>query len=175
MIEGAFTELEPLLGTKTACAAVGRPRATHYRRQRPREARHAVPRPTPPNALSLAERAAILDALRSPRFVDLSPAQAFYILLDEGTYLGSVSTMYRLLRGLGEVRERRAQATHPPRVRPELVARGPNTVWSWDITKLKGRPAGATTTTCMSCSTSSAATWWRGAWRRPSPESWPPS
>ncbi len=137
MIEGAFTELEPLLGTKTTCAAVGRPRATHYR-QRPREARHAVPRPTPPNALSLAERAAILDALRSPRFVDLSPAQAFYILLDEGTYLGSVSTMYRLLRGLGEVRERRAQATHPARVRPELVARGPNTVWSWDITKLKG-------------------------------------
>jgi len=97
-----------------------------------------VQRPTPPNALSAEERGAVLDALRSPRFVDLSPAQAFYILLDEGTYLGSVSTMYRLLRACGEVRERRSQATHPTRVRPELVARGPNIVWSWDITKLKG-------------------------------------
>jgi putative transposase len=97
-----------------------------------------VQRPTPPNALTTEERGAVLDALRSPRFVDLSPAQAFYILLDEGTYLGSVSTMYRLLRACGEVRERRSQATHPPRVRPELVARGPNIVWSWDITKLKG-------------------------------------
>lgn len=138
MIEEAFCELEPLLGTRTACAAVGRPRATHYRRRRPPQARPAVQRPTPPNALTTEERGAVLDALRSPRFVDLSPAQAFYILLDEGTYLGSVSTMYRLLRACGEVRERRSQATHPPRVRPELVARGPNIVWSWDITKLKG-------------------------------------
>jgi putative transposase len=138
VIEEAFAELEPLLGTKTACAAVGRPRATHYRRRRPRKVRPLAPRPTPPNALSAEERAAILDALRSARFVDHSPAQVFYILLDEGTYLGSVSTMYRLLRGCGEVHERRSQATHPPRVRPELVARGPNAVWSWDITKLKG-------------------------------------
>ena len=58
--------------------------------------------------------------------------------LDEGLYLGSVSTMYRLLRAAGPVRERRAQATHPARVRPELVADGPDQVWSWDITKLKG-------------------------------------
>ena len=71
MIEGAFTELEPLLGTRSACAAVGRPRATHYRRQRPRGAGPPLPRPTPPNALSLPERMAILEVLRSPRFVDL--------------------------------------------------------------------------------------------------------
>lgn len=76
--------------------------------------------------------------LRSERFVDASPAQVVHVLLDEGTYLASVSTMYRLLRDVGEVRERRAQATYPPRVRPELVARRPNAVWSWDITKLKG-------------------------------------
>ena len=76
--------------------------------------------------------------LRSPRFVDLSPAQVFHILLDEGIYLASVSSFYRLLRANGEVRERRRQATHPPRVRPELVARRPLVVWSWDITKLKG-------------------------------------
>ena len=81
-------------------------------------------------------------SLRSPRFVDLSPAQVFYILLDGGTYLGSVSTMYRLLRTHDEVHERRSQATHPPRVRPELVARRPNAVWSWDITKLKGSRRG---------------------------------
>jgi putative transposase len=80
----------------------------------------------------------ILDVLRSERFVDLSPAQVFHILLDEGTYLASVSSYYRLLRTGGEVRERRRQATHPPRVRPELVARRPLVVWSWDITKLKG-------------------------------------
>jgi putative transposase len=102
----------------------------------------AAARPTPPNALTPAERLVILDALRSERFVDLSPAQVFYVLLDEGIYLGSISTMYRLLRSLGEVRERRRVATHPPRIRPELVARGPNAVWSWDITKLKGPTKG---------------------------------
>jgi putative transposase len=138
VIDAAFCELEPLLGTKTACAAVGRPRATHYRRLRPPEARPAPRRPTPPNALSPGERAAVVETLRSPRFVDLAPAQVFYVLLDEGTYLGSISTMYRLLRALDEVHERRRQATYPARVRPELVARGPNAVWSWDITKLKG-------------------------------------
>ncbi|MDP9340665.1 MAG: DDE-type integrase/transposase/recombinase, partial [Actinomycetota bacterium] len=138
MIDAAFTDLEPLLGTRSACAAVGRPRATHYRSRRPAKARPAPPRPTPPNALTAQERDAVLQALRSPRFVDLSPAQVFFVLLDEGTYLGSVSTMYRLLRAHEEVHERRSQAVHPARVRPELQARGPNAVWSWDITKLKG-------------------------------------
>jgi putative transposase len=79
-----------------------------------------------------------LGVLRSERFVDLSPAQVFHILLDEGIYLASVSSYYRLLRAAGEIRERRRQATHPPRVRPELVARKPLVIWSWDITKLKG-------------------------------------
>jgi len=138
VIDAAFTELEALLGTRTACAAVGRPRATHYRRLRPPGARPATRRPAPPNALSAEERTAVVNTLRSPRFVDLAPAQVFYVLLDEGTYLASISTMYRLLRALDEVHERRRQATHPPRVRPELVATGPNVVWSWDITKLKG-------------------------------------
>jgi putative transposase len=92
----------------------------------------------PPNALSPAERARILDLLRSARFCDQAPAQVWATLLDEGVYLGSVSTFYRLLRAAGEVRERRRQATHPPRARPELLARRPNEVWSWDITKLRG-------------------------------------
>ena len=143
MIDALFSRLEPLLGTKTACRAVGRPRASHYRRRRPRAGPVAPTlRPTPPNALSAMERAEVLGSLRSERFVDASPAQVFHVLLDEGIYLASVSTMYRLLRDVGEVRERRAQATHPPRVRPELVARRPNAVWSWDITKLKGPSRG---------------------------------
>lgn len=138
MIAECFNAIEPMLGTRAACAAVGRPRATHYRRQAPPKPASTTPRPAPPNKLTDEEMDQILDVLRSPRFVDLSPAQVFHILLDEGRYLASVSTYYRLLRATGEVRERRRQATHPPRVRPELVARRPLVVWSWDITKLKG-------------------------------------
>ena len=91
-----------------------------------------------PRALSAAERAAILAALHAERFADLAPAEVWAILLDEGAYLGSLSTFYRLLRQAGESRERRAQATHPAAVKPELIATGPNQVWSWDITKLHG-------------------------------------
>jgi putative transposase len=142
VIAECFDAIEPMLGTRAACVAVGRPRATHYRRQAPPKPRSTTPRPAPPNKLSDEEMGQILDVLRSERFVDLSPAQVFHILLDEGTYLASVSTYYRLLRAAGEVRERRRQATHPPRVRPELVARRPLVVWSWDITKLKGPKKG---------------------------------
>ena len=91
-----------------------------------------------PRALAPAERTAILDVLHSGRFADLAPAEVWATLLDEGTYLGSVSTYYRLLREAGESRERRAQATHPAAVKPELAADGPNQVYSWDITKLHG-------------------------------------
>jgi putative transposase len=138
VIDECFETIEPLLGTKTACRAVGRARATHYRRQAPPKPPSATPRPAPPNKLTDDEIGLILDVLRSPRFVDLSPAQVFHILLDEGAYLASVSSFYRLLRANGEVRERRRQAAHPARVRPELVARRPLVVWSWDIAKLKG-------------------------------------
>ena len=142
IIDECFSAIEPLLGTRSACAAVGRPRATHYRRRRPK--RTAIPRSRrrPANALTTEEIDAVLAKLRSERFVDLSPAQVFHVLLDEGVYLASESTMDRLLRREGEVGERRRQATHPPRVRPELVARRPNAVWSWDITKLKGPSKG---------------------------------
>ncbi len=105
------------------------------------------PRPAPvvqnqPNALDAAERAGIVAVLDSGRFADKSPAQVWAVLLDEGCYLGSVSTFYRVLRSCGQVRERRAQASHPARVRPELVAEGLDVVWSWDITKLKGPTRG---------------------------------
>jgi putative transposase len=142
VIEECFNAIEPMLGTRAACAAVGRPRATHYRRQAPPRPKSTTPRQAPPNKLTDEERGQILAVLRSPRFVDLSPAQVFHIVWDEGTYLASVSTYDRLLRVTGEVHERRRQATHPPRVRPELVARCPLVVWSWDITKLKGPKRG---------------------------------
>lgn len=140
MIDETITELVPLVGVKAACAVVGRSRATHYRKHRltpppPRPVR--VPKPQP-RALSAAEHAEVLAVLHSERFVDLAPAEVHAILLDEGRYLCSVSTMYRILRARGEVRERRAHATHPARVKPELIADAPNQVWSWDITKLHG-------------------------------------
>lgn len=92
-----------------------------------------------PRALSDEERSRVVDTLSEPRFVDLAPPQIWARLLDDdAVYLCSVSTMYRLLREHGAVRERRRQARHPAHVKPELVADGPNQVWSWDITKLKG-------------------------------------
>jgi putative transposase len=139
----AIATLAPRIGTRAACAAAGVPQASWYRRHRasPAPARHA---PVPhrdraqPRALSPAERAAILAALHADRFADAAPAEVWATLLDEGTYLGSLSTFYRLLRAAGESRDRRAQATHPAAVKPELIATGPNQVWSRDITKLHG-------------------------------------
>ena len=128
------------MGVTAACRAVGRPRATYYvqHRKSPRPVRLKRPPRPQPRALSAAERQAILDILHSERFQDQSPAAVYATLLDEGTYLGSIRTFYRILHQAGEVRERRAQATHPARVKPELMADAPRQVWSWDITKLKG-------------------------------------
>jgi putative transposase len=136
----AIAELAPVVGTAAACAALGRPRATHYRhhRQSPPPPRPSRPRKRQPRALSPAERRQVMDTLHEPRFVDQAPASVYATLLDEGRYLASISTMYRLLGDHGEVRERRRQATHPAHVKPELVATAPNRCWSWDITKLAG-------------------------------------
>ena len=138
MIDRAVAEVEPLVGTAPACRALGASRSSLYRRRNPAGPRRARPRPASARALSGAEREAVLEQLRSERFVDCSPAQVWATLLDEGTYLASQRTMYRLLAARGEVRERRDQLTHPPYQRPELLAERPNEVWSWDITKLKG-------------------------------------
>jgi hypothetical protein len=89
--------------------------------------------------LDQAERDTVRALLNSSDFVDKAPATVYHELLDEGTYVASVSSMYRILRAHGEVRERRRQAVHPARVKPELVATQPNQCWSWDITKLHGR------------------------------------
>jgi putative transposase len=138
MIDEAITEIEPIIGTLPACRALGASRAGVYRRRRPPRVREHRPRPAPARALSEPERACVLEQLHSERFVDASPAEVWATLLDEGTYLASERTMYRLLAADGEVRERRAQLTHPPYARPELLAERPNEVHSWDITKLKG-------------------------------------
>lgn len=114
MIDEATAELEPVCGIRAACTLTGKSRATLHRHRNPKPPRQGPRRPAVhPAALSGTERAAVLAELRSDRFVDKSPAQVWAILLDEGTYLCSISTMYRLLRGHGEVRERRRQATHP--------------------------------------------------------------
>ena len=138
MIDEAVEEVEPLVGTAPACRALGASRASLYRRRTPPEPRPRRPRPAPARALSGAEREAVLEQLHSERFVDSSPAQVWATLLDEGTYLASERTMYRLLAASGEVSERRDQLTHPPYERPELLAERPNQVWSWDVTKLLG-------------------------------------
>ena len=98
MIDAAFGELEPLVGTKGACQALGRARASHYRHARGPRLGPPKPRPSPPNALGADERRSVLDVLHSERFVDRAPAQVWATLLDEGTWLASESTMYRLLR-----------------------------------------------------------------------------
>jgi putative transposase len=150
-IDEAVDELVPLVGKKAACAAVGLPRASYYRANPAGEETEATATPAAelgrprrpaaqaqPRALTEQERAEVLEVLHSERFADAAPATVYATLLDEGTYLASESTMYRLLRERGETGDRRRHATHPAKVKPELVASGPNEVWSWDITKLHG-------------------------------------
>ena len=135
----AAHQLGRKVGRAAACRALNLPRASLYRHFRPREqTAPPVPRPSPPRALAPAERQRVLEVLHSERFRDKAPAEVFATLLDEGTYLCSVRTMYRILEQAGEVRERRDQLRHPHYQKPQLLATGPNQVWSWDITKLLG-------------------------------------
>lgn len=124
------------MGVVAACQAMGVSRATFYRRRETKQ--QSKPRPTPARALSVEERNAVLEQLNSQRFADQSPRQVYAKLLDEGDYLCSVRTMYRILEDHQSTRERRNQLKHPNYQKPELLATAPNEVWSWDITKLKG-------------------------------------
>ena len=130
-------ELAQDANVRTACDAFHFSRASFYRWLRPQS---EVPkdRPAPPLALSLEEKQGVLAVLRSARFMDQAPRQVYAAMLDEANYLCSVRTMYRILDSQDEVRERRNQLCHPNYQKPELLATGPNQVWSWDITKLKG-------------------------------------
>jgi putative transposase len=123
------------VGVMAACQAMNVSRATFYRR---RETKQTKPRLTPARALSTDERDAVLEKLNSQRFADQSLRLVYAKLLDEGDYLCSVRTMYRILDENQSTRERRNQLKHPNYQKPELLATGPNEVWSWDITKLKG-------------------------------------
>jgi putative transposase len=135
----AAEQLATSVGTASACRALEVPRSSIYRHRRPRPPLQLVRRrPTPPRALPPAERQAVIEVLHADRFVDKAPAEIYATLLDEQRYLCSERTMYRVLAAHGEVRERRNQLRHPVYRKPELLATGPNQVWSWDITKLLG-------------------------------------
>ncbi len=138
----ALNELAPEIGLAPACAALRINRARIYRHDARRRLlispTQSRPRPRAPLALSAPERQGLLDALYSERFADCAPRTVYARLLDEGVYLASVRTMYRLLAGEGQSRERRNQRVHPAYAKPELLAVQPNEVWSWDISKLKG-------------------------------------
>ena len=136
MIE-AVEELAPRVGVTAACEALGVPRSSYYR-ARDRDRQPESPRPKPPRALSEQEKTEVREVLNSERFQDRSPRQVYAQLLDEGTYLCSWRTMYRILEEHDEVRERRNQLQHPAYKKPELLARAPCELWSWDITKLRG-------------------------------------
>ncbi len=132
----AVAQAVPTLGVMPACAALGVARAGFYRWRSPRHGPR--PRPRSARALTEVERAKVLELLHADRFVDQAPREVAATLLYEGASPCSVSTMYRILWANQEIRERRAQLRHPSYAAPELLATGPNQVWSWDITKLKG-------------------------------------
>jgi putative transposase len=140
----AVMETSSKIGVAPACLALGVPRATYYRRLRPKPVRREITpdaenssRPQP-RALPPSERQQVMAVLNETRFVDLAPPQVHATLLDEGKWLCSLRTMYRILDENGQVRERRDQLRHPEYKKPELMAIRPNQVWTWDITKLLG-------------------------------------
>jgi putative transposase len=144
-MSAAFAELRSAaVPIKRACRLIGKARATHYRHARGRRHGPAPARSTPENgqALSLVERQAVLTLINTPAYADLSIGQIWARELDAGNYLCSASSMYRIARAAGQSRERRRQATHPAKVKPELLADGPSQVWTWDITKLRGPAKG---------------------------------
>ena len=139
-MSAALAILVPLVGIVAACAALGISRATFYRAKKP--ASPTKKRPRPARALPDPERAGVLAELNSLRFADKAPAQVYATLLDEEKYLCSIRTMYRILASAGQVQERRKQRRHPTHTKPQLVARAPNQVWVWDITKVPGPERG---------------------------------
>jgi len=135
----AASELARSVGTSKACQTLEISRASFYRRKKSMASdQEPSARPRPVRGLTPNERQDVLDVLHSERFADKPPAEVYATLLDEGIYLCSIRTMYRILADSQEVRERRNQLQHPAYKKPELLATAPNQVWSWDITKLLG-------------------------------------
>jgi len=125
-------------GVVETCEALGMSRATYYRRKKGLSRSLEGQENKSKRRLSDEEERKVLELLTSERFMDKSVAEAYYTVLDEGMYICSQRTMYRILTRHKAVKERRDQCRHPEYTKPELLARGPNEVWSWDITKLKG-------------------------------------
>jgi putative transposase len=121
-----------------ACEIVGMPKPTYYRLRKPKPEPTVIVRSSPPRAFSDAEKKIVLDTMHEERFVERAPREVYAALLDEGRRICSVSSMYRILAANDEVRERRNFVRHPKYEKPQLLATGPNQVWSWDITMLKG-------------------------------------
>ena len=143
MIDQAH-QLAPQLGVTRACQVLTVPRSSFYRTP-PRSgglSPGSERRPAPARALKDSERIQVRDTLNSERFQDQAPRQVWARLLDEGRYLCSWRTMYRILDAFEEVKDRRDQRRHPVYVKPELMATAPNQVWTWDITKLRGPAKG---------------------------------
>jgi putative transposase len=129
-------ELGQRIGVQAACGALSVPRSSLYRARKPRTERSRLK--ISPRAFSPAEKSKVRQELNSERFQDCAPREAYATLLDEGQYLCSWRSMYRILAENDEVRERRNQLRHPSYSKPELLATGPNQLWSWDMTKLLG-------------------------------------
>jgi len=140
---GVYHQLRVHVSHRAAAGLSGVSRATAHRRAVLGPVRPPTPRGAPVTQLSTVERARILAVLNSDRFVDTTPVEVFATLLDEGVYLASVATLYRVLRENRQVVERRRLARHPARQRPELIATGPGQVFTWDITKLPGPVRGS--------------------------------
>jgi putative transposase len=136
MLMAATENLAGAIGVAPACESMDVARSTLYYQRR--EAQEPKPRPNPARALNDGERQKVLDELHCDRFVDKSPGEVWATLVDEGVYLCSERTMYRILADNEEVKERRNQLKHPEYMKPELLAEEPNEVWSWDTTKLRG-------------------------------------
>lgn len=134
----AVQQLAEDVGVSRACEALNVPRSSYYAKHHPPPSRTASRRPSH-RKLAPEEERHVLEVLNSSRFM---PREVYASLLDEGMYLCSVSTMYRILRAHNQVRERRHQRIHPPYAKPQLVATGPNQVWTWDITRLLGPRTG---------------------------------
>jgi putative transposase len=137
-MRAAIDALAHHIPVSRACEVLGFPRSSLYRQRRGKAAATSASRPTPARSLSGEERQQVRDLLNSERFADQSPYEIYGTLLDEGVYHCSIRTMYRILADQGEVRERRDQLRHPVYTKPERLATGPNQLWSWDITKLRG-------------------------------------
>ena len=165
-------------GVRAGCQALDLPPSSLYREKLRRERPAALdprPRPASPRALSPPEKEAVVEVLHSRRFIDKAPAAVWAELLDEGRYLCSIRTMYRILAERLEVRERRRQCRHPHYSKPELLATGPNQCWSWDITKLKGPVKWSYYYLYVILDIFSRYSWWAGWWPPRKAHAWPRS